>query len=87
MALVRTNVLAYSGRRFVLDGYCDGCHRLLSYGEMQAQTCWWCQPETRPEDFQERIDAARKRAKSKAARGARRSVTESAADEDGGDEP
>jgi hypothetical protein len=49
MAITTVVVVAFSGARLVLDNYCTGCARLLSFGEMQAQTCWWCEPETRPD--------------------------------------
>jgi hypothetical protein len=60
---------AITGEKIAIAGYCTGCRRLLSYPEYQVRLCWWCEPDKRPADFEERIAEARKRAKAKHARG------------------
>jgi hypothetical protein len=74
MAIVNTRVLSYDGTWRTLDGYCDVCKRLLCYGELMAGACWWCEPKTRPSDFEQHLEQIRKPARAKQSRGAKRPV-------------
>jgi hypothetical protein len=46
--------LAPSGAWLTINGYCDACKRFLCYG-----VCWWCEPETRPSDFEQHLEEVR----------------------------
>jgi hypothetical protein len=72
---------AITAEELMIDGFCDGCHRLLSYGEFETDVCWWCEPHKQPPDLEQHIEQTRKRARAKQNRGARRPPPLESADE------
>jgi hypothetical protein len=74
MTITSVSVLAYDGTWREIGPYCDIHRHFLAYPEMASGVCWRCAPEAIPPEYEQHLQEVRKRARAKAARGAKRPV-------------